>query len=50
MFCFVLRVLHNKSVNAISSSCMYKLFQSSNSEIGNYFYDEGIAQNHVFRL
>jgi hypothetical protein len=50
MFCFVLRVLHNRSVIAISSSCMYKLFQSSNYEIKYYFYDESIEQNHAFRL
>jgi hypothetical protein len=50
MFCFVSRVLYTKSVNAIPSSCMYKLFQSSNYEIGDYFYDEAIAQNHAFKL
>jgi hypothetical protein len=49
-FCLVLKVLHDKSVNAIPSSCIYKLFQSSNYEIGDYFYDESIAQNHAFRL
>ncbi len=50
MFCFVLKVLHNRSVNAISSSCMYKLSQSSNYEIKYYFCDESIEQNHAFRL
>jgi hypothetical protein len=29
---------------------MYKLSKSSNYEIGDCFYDKGIAQNHVFRL
>jgi hypothetical protein len=29
---------------AIPSSCIYKLFQSSNYEIGDCFYDEGIAK------
>jgi hypothetical protein len=37
MFYLVLKVLHNKSVNAIVSSCMYKLFQNSNYEIGDFF-------------
>jgi len=50
MFCFVSRVLHNKSVNAIPSSCMYKISQNSNYKIRDCFYDEGIAQNHAFRL
>ncbi len=50
MFCFVPRVLHSKNVNAIHSSCIYKQFQNSNYEIGDCFYDEGIAQNHAFRL
>jgi hypothetical protein len=50
MFCLVLKVLHNKNVNAIPSSCIYKLFQNYNYEIGDYFYNEGIAQNHAFKL
>jgi hypothetical protein len=50
MFCFVSRVLHSKSANAIPSSCIYKLSQNSNYEIGDCFYNEGIAQNHAFRL
>jgi hypothetical protein len=50
MFCLVMKVLHSKSVNAIPSSCIYKLFQSSNYEIGDCFYNEGIAQNHIFKL
>jgi hypothetical protein len=29
---------------------MYKLFQNYKYEIGDCFYDEGIAQNHVFKL
>jgi hypothetical protein len=37
MFCVVLRVLHSKSVNAILSSCIYKLFQNSKYEIGDFF-------------
>jgi hypothetical protein len=37
MFYLVLKVLHNKSVNAIVSSCIYKLFQNSNYEIGDFF-------------
>jgi hypothetical protein len=49
-FFFVSKILHNKNVNAIPSSCMYKLFQSSNYEIGDCFYNEDIAQNHAFRL
>jgi hypothetical protein len=31
-----------KNVNTIPSSCMYKLSQSYNYEIGDCFYDEGI--------
>jgi hypothetical protein len=50
MFCLVLRVLHNKNVNAIPSSCIYKLFQNYNYEIGDCFYNEGIVQNHAFKL
>jgi hypothetical protein len=50
MFCFVSRVLHSKSVNAIPSSCMYKLSQSFNYEIGDCFYKEGTTQNHAFKL
>jgi hypothetical protein len=46
----VLKVLHNKNVNAIPSSCIYKLFQNSNYEINYCFYDEGIAQEHAFML
>jgi hypothetical protein len=34
----------------IPSSCIYKLFQSSKYEIKDYFYNEGIAQKHDFRL
>ncbi len=37
MFCLVPRVLHNKSVNTIPSSCTYKLSQNSNYEIGDFF-------------
>ncbi len=44
MFCPIPKVLHRKSVNAIPSSCIYKLSQSSNYEIGNCFYNEGIAK------
>jgi hypothetical protein len=44
-----LKVLQNKNVNAIPS-CIYKLFQSSNYEIVDCFYDESITQNHVFKL
>jgi hypothetical protein len=47
MFCLVMKVLHSKSVNAIPSSC---IFQSFNYEIGDCFYNEGIAQNHIFKL
>jgi hypothetical protein len=50
MFCLVPKVLHNKSVNAIPSLCIYKLSQNSNNEIRDCYYDEGIAQNHAFRL
>jgi hypothetical protein len=50
MFCPIPKVLNNKSVIAIPSSCIYKHFQSSNYEIKDCFYDEGIAQNHVFML
>jgi len=50
MFCLVLKVLHSKSVNAIPSSCIYNLSQNSNYEIGDCFYNEGIVQNHAFRL
>jgi hypothetical protein len=43
--------IRNKNVNAIPSSCIYKLFlQSSNYEIRDCSYDEGIAQKHAFRL
>ncbi len=44
------KVLHDKSVNVIPSSCMCKLSQSFIYEIGDYFYDEGIAQNHAFKF
>jgi hypothetical protein len=37
MFCLVLKVLHSKSVNVIPSSCIYKLSQNSNYEIGDFF-------------
>jgi hypothetical protein len=37
MFCLVLKVLHSKSVNVIPSLCIYKLFQNSNYEIGDFF-------------
>jgi len=47
MFCLVPRVLHSKNVNAIHSLCIYKLFQNSKYEIGDCFYDDGIAQNHA---
>jgi hypothetical protein len=50
MFCFVSTILHSKSVNTITSSCMYKLFESFNYEIGDCFYNEGSAQNHALRL
>jgi hypothetical protein len=47
MFCFVSRVLHSKSVNAIPSSCMYNYLKVN---IGGCFYNEGISQNHAFKL
>jgi hypothetical protein len=50
MFCLIPRALHNESINAMPSSCIYKLFQNSNYEIGDYFYDESIAQNHAFKF
>jgi hypothetical protein len=50
MFCPVPKVLHHKSVNAIPSLCIYKLSQNYDYEIRDCFYDEGIAQNHAFRL
>jgi hypothetical protein len=50
MFCLVPMVFHSKSVNAIPSSCIYKLSQNYNCEIGDCFYNEGIAQNHGFRF
>jgi len=50
MFSFVLKVLQGKSVNVILSLSIHKLFQNFNYEIGDCFYDEGIAQKHVFRL
>jgi hypothetical protein len=50
IFCLVLRVLHGKSVNAIPSSCKYKLSQNSKYEIGDCFYNEGIVQNHAFKI
>ncbi len=50
MFCLVSRVLHSKSVNVIPSSCIYKLFQNFNYKTRDYFYNESIAENHVFRL
>ncbi len=50
MFYLVLRALHSKSVNVIPSSCIYKLSQNSKYEIGDFFYNEGIAQNHAFRI
>jgi hypothetical protein len=49
MLCFVSMVLHIKSVNVIPLSCIYKLSQNSNYEIEDYFYNEGITQNHAFR-
>jgi hypothetical protein len=48
MFCPIPKVLYNKNVNTIPSSCIYKLSQSSNHEIGDYFYNESIAQNYAF--
>jgi hypothetical protein len=33
---------------AIPSSCIFKLFQSFNYEIGDCFYDEVITQKHAF--
>jgi hypothetical protein len=50
MFCFVPKVLHNKSVKAIPTSCIYKLSQNSNYEIRDCSTDEDIAQKHPFRL
>jgi hypothetical protein len=50
MFCLVLMILHNKNVNAIPSSCIYKLFQNYNYEIGNCFCNEGITQDDAFKL
>jgi len=50
MFSFVLKVLQGKSVNVILSLSIHKLFQNFNYETGDCFYDEGIAQKHVFRL
>jgi len=50
IFCLVLRVLHSKNVNAIFSSCIYKLSQISKYEIGDCFHNEGIAQNHTFKI
>jgi hypothetical protein len=49
MFCLAPKVLYSKNVIATHSSCIYKLFPNSNYEIRDYFYDEGIAQNHAFR-
>jgi hypothetical protein len=37
MFCLVMRVLHSKSVNAILSSCIYKLSQNSKYETMDLF-------------
>jgi hypothetical protein len=37
MFCLVPKVLH------LHFACIYKLFQSSNNEINDFFYNEGIA-------
>jgi hypothetical protein len=37
MFCIVSMVLHSKSVNVIPSSCIYKLSQNSNYEIGDFY-------------
>jgi hypothetical protein len=45
-----LKVLHNISVNARPSSCIYKIFQSSDYEIGDCFYDEGITRRRAFNL
>jgi hypothetical protein len=50
MFCHVPKALHNKGVSAIPSLCIYKLSQNSNYEIRDCFYNEGIAQNHAFKL
>jgi hypothetical protein len=50
MFCLVPKVLHSKNVNVIPSSCICKLSQNSNYEIGDFFYDENITQNHACRL
>jgi hypothetical protein len=50
MFCLVLKVLYSKSVNAIPSTCIYKLSLNSKYEIRDCFYNEGIAQNHAFRI
>jgi len=37
MFCPILKVLHSENVNAIPSPCIYKLSQSSNYEIRDFF-------------
>jgi len=50
MFCFIPKVLDNKSVNTIPLSCIYKLSQSSNYEINDCFYNEGISQNHASKF
>jgi len=50
IFCLVLKVLHNKNVNAIPWSCICKLFQNYNYEIRDCFYNEGIAQDDAFKL
>jgi hypothetical protein len=37
MFCPILKVLHNKGVYAIPSSCIYKLSQNPNYEKRDFF-------------
>ncbi len=50
MCCPIPKVVHNKSVIAIPSSCIYKHSQNYNYEIKDYFYDESIAQNRASML
>jgi hypothetical protein len=50
MFCPTPKVLHNKSVITIPSSCRYKHSQNHNYEIKDYFYNESIAQNQASML
>jgi len=50
MFCLFPKVLNSKKCKHNTLSCIYKLSQSSDYEIKDCFADEGIAQNHAFRL